>query len=84
MHLAAKYRSLNYHELFPMMRRLFDAVVRPTVSYGCEVWGTICSGSLPAEIKRVADIQLTFFRQALHLRRGVSAPVVFAELNEVP
>ena len=24
-------------KFFPMMRRLFDAVVRPTVLYGCEV-----------------------------------------------
>ncbi len=37
---------LHCNKSFPMMRRLFDAVVKPTVSYGCEVWGTLCSGSL--------------------------------------
>ncbi len=44
--LIAKFKRLHCNKSFPMMRRLFDAVVKPTVSYGCEVWGTLCSGSL--------------------------------------
>ena len=36
--LSAKHRALVCDVCFPMMRRLFDAVVCPTVLYGCEVW----------------------------------------------
>ncbi len=67
-----------------MMRRLFDAVVKPTVSYGCEVWGTLCSGSLQPELKGMAGLQIAFFRQILKLRKSISPHVVFAELAEAP
>ncbi len=46
-----------------MMRRLFDAIVKPTVSYGCEVWGTLCFGSLQPGFKGMAGLQIAFFRQ---------------------
>ena len=32
--LSAKHKALMCDKFFPMMRRLFDAVVRPIVSYG--------------------------------------------------
>ena len=64
-----------------MMRRLLDAVVRPTVSYGCEVWGTLSAGRSVSEIKQMTDIQLAFFRQTLQLRKAVPAPVIFAEME---
>ena len=35
--LCAKHKALMCDVSFPMMMRLFDAVVRPTVLYGCEV-----------------------------------------------
>ena len=66
------------------MRRLFDAVVKPTVSYGCEVWGTLCSGSLQPELKGMAGLQIAFFRQILKLRKSISPHVIFAELAEAP
>ena len=82
--LAAKYKSLHCDTSFPMMRRLFDAVVRPTVSYGCEVWGTLCVGSMLPKLRSMASIQPAFFSQILRLRRAVSPSVMFAELAEVP
>ncbi|RZJ86024.1 MAG: hypothetical protein EOO60_13990, partial [Hymenobacter sp.] len=41
--LSAKHKALMCSKSFSMMRRLFDAVVRPTVSYGCQVWAPACS-----------------------------------------
>ena len=67
-----------------MMRRLFDAVVKPTVSYGCEVWGTFCTSDLLPELKQITDLQLAFFRQLCRLRKSVFASIIFAELAEVP
>ena len=82
--LAAKYKELHCDKSFPMMRRLFDAVVKPTVSYGSEIWGTLCSGGLSLELKDMQKLQLAFFRQICRLRNSVSAPIVFAELAEPP
>ncbi len=67
-----------------MMRRLFDAVVKSTVSYGCEVWGTLCSGNLKPGLKGMAGLQIAFFRQLLKLRTSISPHVIFAELAEAP
>ena len=53
-----------------MMRRLFDALFLPTVSYGSEVWGPFCSPALPRDIK-MADVQIAFFRQLCRLKRNV-------------
>ena len=85
------YLGLIFHESthesaqsFPMMRRLFDAVVKPTVSYGYEVWGTFCTGDLLPELRQMTDLQLAFFRQLCKLMKSVSAPIVFAGLAEVP
>ncbi len=70
--LIAKFKHLHCDKSFPMMRRLFDAVVKPTVSYGCEVWGTLCSGNLQPGLKGMAGLQIAFFRQLLKLRRSIS------------
>ncbi len=66
------------------MRRLFDAIVKPAVSYGCEIGGTLCSGAPLPELIRMGALQLAFSRQLCKLRRSVSASVIFAELAEVP
>ena len=60
--LTAKYRELCCDKSFPMMRRPFDAVVKPTVSYGSEIWGTFSAGKLSLVFKGMADLQLAFFR----------------------
>ena len=63
--LRAKFRWLLCQQSFPMMRRLFDALVLPTVSYGSEIWGPSCTPSLPCDIKKMADVQIAFLRTAL-------------------
>ncbi len=41
--LAAKYKALSFDSSFAMMRRLFTAVGKPTVAYGCEIWAGLDS-----------------------------------------
>ncbi len=66
------------------MRHLFAAIVKPTVSYGCEIWGASCSGAALPELSKMEALQLAFLCQLCRLRKSVSAPVTFAELAEVP
>ena len=84
--LRAKFRGLLCQQSFPIMRRLFDALVLPTVSYGSEVWGPSCSPSLPLDIKKVAEVQLAFFRQLCRLKKSTSVTpaIIFRELSERP
>ncbi len=81
--LAAKYKQLHCNKSFPMMMRLFDAICQAhwSVSYGCEIWGTLCSG---AALPEMGALQLAFFCQLCKHRKRVSASVIFAELAEVP
>ena len=67
-----------------MMRRLFDALVSPTESYGSEVWGPCCSLTLPRDIKKMADVQVAFLRQLCRLKRSVTPAIIFRELSELP
>ncbi len=82
--LNAKHKALMCNKSFPMMRRLFDAVVRPTVSYGCEVWAPACSQPLSPELKDMLGIQISFFRQLCHLKRSVTPNIIFREFSEGP
>ena len=75
--LQAKFRRLMCDKSVPMMRRLFDALVMPTVSYGAEIWGTLCSHPLPPDIKQMADVQVSFLRQLCCLRRSVTPAIIF-------
>ena len=38
------------------MRRMFDAIVKPTVSYGFEVWGTLDTGNLQPGLEGMAGL----------------------------
>ena len=82
--LSAKHKALMCSKSFPMMRRLFDAVVRPTVSYGCEVWAPACSLALGPELKDMLGVQMAFFRQLCHLRKSVMPDIIFREFAERP
>ena len=75
--LQAKFRGLLCQQSFPIMRRLFDALVFPTLSYGSEIWGPSCSPSLPCDIKKMAEVQLAFFRQLCRLKKSVTPAIHF-------
>ena len=82
--LHQKFKKLMCDRSFPMMRRLFDAIVLPTVSYGCEVWVPDCSRALGPEIKAIKNVQINFFRQLCQLRKSVSPPIIFRGFAERP
>ncbi len=80
--LACKFRDkhLTAYIFIYLFTDAVDAVVKPTVSYGYEIWGTLCSGNLQPGSKGMAPagLQIAFFRQLLKLRRGISPHVILA------
>jgi len=81
--------------MFGMMRRcavlgitdiklkaqLFDTLVRPILSYGCEVWGTYYMHSVAPELEKVHKL---FLRKLLQVRTSVSDFVVLSEVGRFP
>ena len=63
---------------------LFDALVRPVASYGCEVWGPdyIQHGSLGKGEHE--SMQYMFMRQALKVRATTSHAMMLTELGRQP
>ena len=82
--LQTKFRRLMCDKSVPMMRRLFNALVLPTVSYGSEIWGPFCSHPLPYDVKEMADVQASFLRQLCCLKKSVTPAIMFRELAEKP
>ena len=58
--------------------------VKPTVSYGCEVWAPACSLVMGPELKDMLGVQMAFFRQLCQLRKSVTPNIIFREFSERP
>ena len=56
--------------------KLYDAVVKPVLSYGCEVWVPLVSDTSLEELERV---HLSFLRRILHVPRATAAKHLYAE-----
>lgn len=56
---------------------LFDAMVMPIIMYGCEIWGYKI-------IKDVENIQVTFLKNVLGVRKTTCNSMVYGELGKFP
>ena len=66
----------------PRLRcRLYDAVVKPVLSYGCEVWMPLISSSSLAELEKV---HLSFLRRLLDVPRSAASKHMYAETGRLP
>jgi hypothetical protein len=72
--LQAKFKRLVCDKSRPMMRRLFDALVVPTVSYGAEIWGTL--SPFAVSHPQMADVQVSFLRLLCRLK-SVTSAIIF-------
>lgn len=78
--MARRCRELGIQD--PVMRmRLFDALVRPVMLYGIEVWGPHLLGQSDAQFERV---HRSFLRRLLGVRESTPSVVVLAELGRYP
>ncbi len=82
--VAAIYKQIHCGISFPMMRQLFNAVVKPTVSYDLGICSTLSFGTQLPELEEMNALQLAIFRQLCKLLRSESASLSLAGLAEVP
>ena len=61
--------------------RLYDAVVRPVLSYGCEVWAPLCA---KAPLRALERIHLGFLRRVLGVPRATPDKFLYAETGRLP
>jgi hypothetical protein len=85
--LNSKFDMLGVASNVVLKRNLFDALVQPNLTFGCEVWGPwfldgrIAEHAFDHDIERV---RVNFYRQLLQLRKGTSTWCLFKELGEYP
>ena len=78
--MARRCRELCIQD--PVMRlQLFDALVRPVMLYGVEVWGPHALGQMDAQFERE---HRSFLRRLLGVRDSTPSVVVLAELGRYP
>ena len=56
---------------------LFNSLVRPIITYGCEVWGYSC-------IEIIESLQLEFLKYILHIKKGTPNCFVYGETGQYP
>ena len=82
--LRAKFRGLFCQKSFPMMRRLFDALVLPTISYGSEVWALFAPRPYRVTSRRWLMSRWPSCGSFAALKRSVTPAIVFRELSDMP
>jgi hypothetical protein len=92
--LSSRYGQLGITSNFVLKRNLFDAIVTPNLTFGCEVWGpwylhNVSKGG-PDELRKVVfdrpieKVRLNFYRRLLHLKKATSSWCLYRELGEYP
>ena len=61
--------------------KLYNAVVKPVLSYGCEVWVPLVSDTSLEELERV---HLSFLRRILDVPHATAAKHLYAETRRLP
>jgi hypothetical protein len=92
--LSSRYGQLGINSNFVLKRNLFDAIVTPNLTFGCEVWGpwylySVSKGGPDALRKAVFEhpiekVRLNFYRRLLHLKTATSSWCLYRELGEYP
>ncbi len=71
--LIVKYRQLNLP--IDLQLGLFDAILLPVITYGCEVWGY-------KVLKAIQVVHLTFLKHILGVKK--TTYIVYGELGKCP
>ena len=78
--MYATCRKLHIYE--PTLRcKLFDALVRPVLSYSCELWA-LAGGEVA--MKQLEKVHLTFLKKLLGVPDQTTTKMVYAECGRMP
>ena len=73
--LIAKCRKFDLP--IDLQLELFDAMVLPIITYGCEIWGY-------RVVKDVENVHITFLKHILNVRKTTCNAMVYGELGKYP
>ncbi len=73
--LIAKCRKFDLP--IDLQLELFDAMVLPIITYGCEIWGY-------RTIRDLENLHITFMKHILHVRKTTCNSMVYGELGKYP
>ncbi len=73
--LIAKCRKFDLP--IDLQLELFDAMVLPIITYGCEIWGY-------RTIRDIENLHITFMKHILHVRKTTCNSMVYGELGKYP
>ena len=65
------------HPSVTVMLRLYDALITPIMSYGCEIWGF-------KEDRDLEKVEIKFLKSILHLPDSTPTMAVRGELGQLP
>jgi hypothetical protein len=92
--LHSRFGKLGIGSNFVIKRNLFDAIVKPNLTFGCEVWGPWYLGQLAkkgpqcvresAFAHSIERVRLQFYRSLLNLKKSTATWALFRELGEYP
>ena len=75
--LLQKSRHLHLDRPISVQIELFNSLVRPILTYGCEVWGYAC-------LDIVESLQLEFLKYILHVKKSTPNCFVYGETGQYP
>ena len=78
--LLARCTELNITDI-PLKLKLFEALVRPVMSYSCEVWAPLASNAALMDTERV---HVGFLRRLLGVPQSSPVQMIYAELGRLP
>jgi hypothetical protein len=84
--VRATYKVLSYCKCFGQMppvltMKLFNSLVAPIISYGCEIWFPLINQQLKGMIEK---FHLKFMKSVLHVKQQTPTIGVMGELGEYP
>jgi exonuclease III len=92
--LYSRFDNLGISSNFILKRNLFDAIVKPNLTFGCEVWGPWYLGRLASKGPQamqdsvfahgIEKVRIQFYRTLLNLKKSTATWSLYRELGEYP